>query len=507
MVIWNLTSENEAQPTVYDLLGFADIKCYKGARKTGSGESTRPGADLKEKIRVVTSHKRAIAILKDLWGNPTPNNDPFTDNAKPQGEWLREELHLYLALEDPELTFETSMKAFDGTGVQLMCDRQRIHKEATTIQTYKGTRRVLKDCSKPCVLADSDPDDWDCPLGCKPAGILHFYLRECLDNDAMIHAQFETKAFGDVPQIMKKLRAIKNELGSISQSPVPCYWTRHKIPLILSRVMRGRKRPVTEVKPQNEWKGRSKEYRFTGKKGDAEFYDLDLQVDPVWMDWYRKQKLLEELRARGLNPSREVVVGLLSGDIAIDVQAITSSVVEIPALPPLSQPPVVEQSAVTTNLLVQPRSQKKVTEEQIVQLENVLMDSGWTEEAIALLLQNHNIVNPSEMTQEQWIEVCAIASSTQSAREYNDTVLAPGTVTVMPANLTPEDWTERLYPAFKKHGWVKTKADGKPDNSRLFAMLQAEYGITRIGELLVSQIPEILELITSSEVRDRWLKT
>lgn len=532
MPIWNLTTEEETEPTIYDLLGYADIKCYKGSKKTGTGENTRPGTDLKDKIRVVTSHRRAIGILKQLWGKPNGagaaiNNDPFAAEnnlpSKPQCEWHRDELQIYLALEDPDLTFETAMKAFNATGVQHVCDRRTIHKESVEITTHKGKRQVLKSCDKPCALAESDPDDWDCPLGCKPDGILHFYLRECLDNDAMIHSQFETKAWGDVPKLIKKIRAIKKEFGSITESPVPCHWTRHKIPLIISRVMRNRKRPATELKPENEWKGRSREYRYTGKKGDADFYDLDIEVDPVWQDWYRKQKLLEELRSRGLNPSQKIVVGLLSGDPTIDVQAITSSVIEIPALPPavaLEVPLVeegeenVEEEATVppefgakgaVSVMPKPISKRLVREEQILQLEDALINKGWTEEAIALLLTEHKISEPQEMTQEQWVVLCDIASSAQSAREYNDAALAPGTVTVMPAYVTQKDFQEQIYPVFKEHGWVKISPQGKPDNRAIVDMLLTEYEIKGMGELLVTQIPEILELAAMPEVRDRWL--
>lgn len=506
MTIWNLTEQEEAtEPTVYDLLGRADIKCYKGERKTGTGENTRPGKDLKQNIRVVTSHKRVVPIFDELYPRKSQgSNDPFNDNEKPQGDWLLEEINLYLALDDVDLTFETAMKPFDGTGVQLVCDRRRIYKEAQIIQTHKGQRRVLKNCDRPCALFDHDDDDWDCPLGCKPTGVLHFYFRECLDADIMVHSIFETKAFGDVPHIVKRLRNIKKELGSLTQSPYPCPWTRHKIPFILSRVAVNRKRPATELKPENQWKKLGKkEYIFTGKKGDAEFYDLDLQVDPVWMDWFNKRQMLEEMLLRGLAPSKDVEAGLLAGDVTIDVRAIASSAIELPALPPaISEVVQEEPEPVTTFASTVPKSQRKATDDQITQLEQALIHNNWSEDAIRLLLEDFQLQeNPSEMNQEQWMQICAIASNPQSAREYNDAALAPQ----MPNNITKEDWLQKIEPLFRESGWFPVR-EGKEDKTAVIAMLQSEYGISRMGELLVTQIPEVLELARDAVVRDRWVK-
>lgn len=523
MPIWNLTTEDEEkEPTVYDLLGYPDVRCYKGDRKTGAGENTRPGKDLKDKIRVVTGHRQVGAILTDCY-NVKPvaavNADPFaeTSAASPQGDWQLEQLNIYLALDDADLTFETAMKPFDGSGASLVCDRRRISKEAVTIQTHKGQRRVMKNCDKPCALAESDPDDWDCPLGCKPSGILHFYVRECFDLDVMVHAQFETKAKGDVPNLMKRLRAIKKEFGSLTRSPYPCYWTRHRIPLVLSRVSRKRSRPDVATKMANG----KKKYEFTGKKATGEFYDLDLQVDPVWADWHRKQKLLEEMLARGLTPGKNVVAGLMTGDSAIDVKAIAASIVQHdiqPNIQPNIQPdfepapeifsdPEEVQPAVDAVWVKEPDPRSIVTEDMIVQLEDILISNSWSEDAIARLLTQHNLQdNPRQMTKEQWLELSQIAANPQAAREYNDEALAPGTVTVMPDFLTPEIWGAQVHPVFKQHGWVLTKPDGKADNSRIFAMLQNEYGITKASELLVSQISEILELAASDAVRDRWVK-
>lgn len=505
MPIWNLTETEEREPTVYDILGYPDIKCYKGDRKTGSGDSTRPGKDLKEKIRVVTAHRRVTNILTDCYGSPVAiGNDPFEENSKkPSGDWHVDELNVYLALDDIDLTFETSMKAFDRSGTLLMCDRRTILKEAQTIQTYKGQRRVMKTCNKPCALADSDENDWDCPLGCKPAGILHFYIRECLDLDVMVHAQFETKAFGDVPNIMKRLRAIKQELGSLTQSPYPCYWTRHKIPLVISRVARKRSRPDVATKTENG----KKRYEFTGKKADGEFYDLDIQVDPVWMDWYRKQRLLEELLQRGLNPTADVVAGLMTGDATIDVKAIATSV--SPALPQslaTEDSPQVVQTAVapdsTSGLVGQSQSQRAVTDDMLRQLENALIQNNWTEEAISTLLAQFDLENdPRSMTKEQWVEICALASNIDCAKEYNKAALMP-----LPTRITSDDWTGKIEPTFRQHGWFPIRGDGKEDKRAVVALLQSEYAISRMGELLTSQVAEVLELAAAVDVRDRWLE-
>ena len=487
MPISGLTDINEDSNPVFEMLGVADIKCYKGARKTGTGDSTLPGSDLKSKIRVTTSHRGAIAVLKDCYGEPNG-----------QGDFIVDELRLYLALDDPDLAFETQMKAFDGSGTLIMCDRNTIYKEADTITTHKGKRRVLRSCDKPCPLQGTD--EWDCPNECKPDGILHFYIRELLDSDWMIHCQFETKAYGDVSNLIKQIRGIQRELGSLTQSPYPCYWTRHKIPLILSRVERSRKRPATTLKPEAQWKRPGKkEYEYTGKKGDAKFWDLDLQIDPVWMDWYRKRQLAEELIQRGIEPTREVIVGLMTGDVTVDVKAIAASAMKVPALPPVGAVMTDEgtMSAPTSFIPTSPK-ERLITQQMLVQLEATFEESGWTEEAIAKLLEHYKILDLAEITQEQRLELATIASNSQAARYWNDQALAPKTDVEVVETITEEDWVNIIYPAFVANQWTSNK-------QAIMSMLHDEYGISRVGQLLKSQIEEVVELARSEKVRSRWM--
>jgi hypothetical protein len=416
MPIWDLTSEDqEAKDLVTEILGFPDIRCYKGDRKTGSGDNTRPGADLKQFIRISTTSGSAIAILNDVYNSRRPN-----------GDYIVEEIRLYIAMDEVDLTFEAQMKAFDATGVQLVCDRRRISKRAKEINTYKGKRRVLVDCDEPCPLADS-PNDWDCPNKCKPDGILHFYIREVLDSGLMTHAQFEIKSYQDVKQLTNQLRRIKKQLGSLTQSPYPCFWTRHKIPFILSRISRTRKRPATELKPQIQGSSSNKkEYVTTGKKSDAEFWDLDIQVDPAWMEWYERQKMVQELRVRGLSPRKEVVAGLMAGK-SIDIEAIAASIIEVPALSPVPEPAPepearssgVEEIQVTTIFTPTSKEDQFLSPQQVDLIDELFAQQGWGIESISLMLYREaGVLNLESVTNKDYVKIHEIASSLEKAQYW-----------------------------------------------------------------------------------------
>jgi hypothetical protein len=309
----------------------------------------------------------------------------------------------------------------------------------------------------------------------------------------MVHCQFEMKAYGDVPNIIKQVRAIKKEFGSLTQSPYPCYWTRHKIPLVLSRVQRSRNRPATKLKPEDQWKKPGKkEYEFTGKKGLAEFWDLDLQVDPVWMDWYRKRQLAEELISRGINPTKEVIVGLMTGDETIDVRAIASSItVEAKALPPVVSEVVPE----SVTLIPTARKDRGATAAMLEQLENAFEENGWTENAIAHLLQHYQIADLEQISQEQRLELMMIASNQDAARQWNNQAHEP-VVEVVIETISRADWDDIIYPEFAKHQW---------SNAAIMSLLQQKYGISRVGEILKSQITEMTEVAGNEEVRSQYI--
>jgi hypothetical protein len=289
------------------------------------------------------------------------------------------------------------------------------------------------------------------------------------------------------------VRCIQEELGSLTQSPYPCYWTRHKIPLILSRVQRSRNRPTTAEKPKDQWKKPGKkEYEYTGKKSPSKFWDLDLQVDPVWMDWYRKQQMAEELIRRGINPTKEVIVGLMTGDVTVDIKTIASSItVEAKALPPVVSEVVPE----SVTLIPTARKDRGATAAMLEQLENAFDENGWTENAIAHLLQHYQITDLEQISQEQRLELMMIASNQDAARQWNNQAHEP-VVEVVIETITRDDW-DGIYAKFLKHGWNS--------NAAIFAALQEKYGISGVGEILKSNVGEILELAKDEKVRSRFI--
>jgi hypothetical protein len=303
------------------------------------------------------------------------------------------------------------------------------------------------------------------------------------------------KAYGDVSNIIKQIRQIQRELGSITQSPYPCYWTRHKIPLVLTRIERLRKRPTAALKPENQWKrAGKKEYEFTGKKSESKFWDLDLQIDPIWMDWYRKQQLAQELISRGLNPTREVIVGLMTGDITVDAKAIASSTVQTQVLLPVaSEVPNIEEA--TPTLIPTAPKDRPANQQMIMQLEDTFNQNGWTDDAIAKLLEHYKISSLTQLTQEQQLELILIAGNPEAARQWNDQAFTID-AEVEIKTITASDWENVIYPVFQQNKW-NAKA--------IMAMFYEEYGITRAGELLKSQIDEVIELAKNSNVRSRWM--
>lgn len=302
------------QPKEFNPLGRIEVSVFKGARK---GEK-KAGADLNHLLRISTTNEVARTILK-AYGEPDRNGDILTPA-----------IALYLPFDEVERTFKTSMKAHTTSGLELVCDRHTISKKCIPQKDAKGNIwRPLVDVEEPCPMRDKGFVG-DCPKGCVKEGQLDFYIRELLDHDLMWAGRITVHGFADITYLSTKLEEIKQILGSLTTSPFPAHQYRHKIPFILSRVQVPIKRPlVDEVKVEGSYK---KEYIRTGKKTNGTTWALSLQVDPHWMQLYRRWQFLEEMAHRQLPVSSNAVVGLLTGDVTvIDAEIVQATKPDLPS--------------------------------------------------------------------------------------------------------------------------------------------------------------------------------
>ncbi|MBN3948386.1 MAG: hypothetical protein HWQ38_18805 [Nostoc sp. NMS7] len=310
MAIAGLTNKDQT----FNSLGRVEVKVFKGTRKqigtTREGKEYEGyGNDLGSKLRITSDNRLIRTILNSSYGPPDAN-----------GDFLTEELRVYFPFDEVERTFATSMSAYKGSGLEIQCDRTNILKKCVMLQDSKGQYRQIVDCNAPCPM-QGKPLSMKCDRGCNAEGQLFFYVKELLDKDLMIAGRIALHSLEDVSYVDAKLREFKEMLGTITNSPFPCWWYRHKVPFILSRTQVKIKTPVVENKMR------------TGKRADKVVWAIALQVDPEYMELRRAWMELEERSRRQLPVSQSVVKGLLRGDTSVieDIDAIDVEVVEVPA--------------------------------------------------------------------------------------------------------------------------------------------------------------------------------
>jgi hypothetical protein len=295
----------------FNPLGRIEVTAFKGTRKkkgiTKDGrEYEGYGEDLNSRIRLTTDNKVVSNILSQNYGKPDGN-----------GDFLTESLRIYLPFDEVERTFATSMSAYKGSGLEVMCDRTNILKKCVMLEDKKGQYRSLIDVQDtPCPMAGKSLS-MKCQHGCTAQGQLFFYVKELLDSDLMIAGKLTLHSYEDVAYIDTKLREFEEVLGTITNSDFPCSQYRHKIPFILSRTQVKIKAPIIEGGLR------------TGKKGDRVIWAMSLTVDPQYMKLRRAWMEMQERVNRQLPVSQSVVKGLLRGDTSVmDYIDVESEVVE-----------------------------------------------------------------------------------------------------------------------------------------------------------------------------------
>jgi hypothetical protein len=454
------------RPKEFSTVGRIDISVFKGRRKT----ATRAGTDLETHLRIATTNPTAAKILREYYGEPDGN-----------GDFLTETINVYLGFDDVNKTFWTGMRKFSASGLELECDRHTIYKRCIPYTDDKGNRwRPVVDVQEVCPMRDKGFSG-DCPNECVKEGRLTFFIKEILDQDLMLPVKLTVHGYTDITHIDERLPSLFDELGSLTTSPFPSILTRNKIPFVLSRVKVRNKRPGMKENGQDA-RGK-KLYKRTGTKSDDWTWAIDIQCDPYWMELRRKWQLVQELRSYGRQLPGQTIASLLNGDAStvIDVEATT--VAEPLALPTHSS--TVEIESVSSELLSAPASDRYLNNPQLDLLENLFEQNEWDEESVSAMLQREfEVAELNELKADDYEKVYAIASS--------------------PQRITVECWTQEIEPVFRQNGWFLLQ-DGKEKMMAAFLMLQSEYGITRLGEIYTSQIPEVLEFAANHEVRDRWL--
>jgi hypothetical protein len=289
MAIIGLTDQRKG----FDSLGRIEISVFKGGRKS----ERSAGADLKNLLRITTTNKVVPHILKQY--SPPDSN----------GDYFAEALNIYLPYDEVDRTFNCSMKLHSASGLEIVCDRHTISKRCTPETDAKGNVwRPLVDVEEPCPMRDKGFAG-ECPNKCVKEGQFVFYIRELLDRDLMLPARLTVHGFEDLTYLTTKLAEYAAMFGSLTRSPFPAHQYRHKIPFILSRTEVAIKRPIVQKS--------GSDYLRTGKKTSGTTHALTLQIDPIWMDLYRRWQLIEEMKFRQLPISQSAVLGLLRGDTSV----------------------------------------------------------------------------------------------------------------------------------------------------------------------------------------------
>lgn len=315
MPIAGLTDKQES----FSALGRLGYGVFKGTRKVkgkkrnAQGEEYEYegyGEDLQTRLRITVNNPALSPILRQHYGQPDES-----------GDFLTQQVRIYLPFDEVERTFSTAMRGYRASGIEVVCDRRRISQQMQMVEDNFGKHRKLAPCDKPCPMA-GQPLSMKCEYQCVAEGQLFFYIKEVLDANCMVAGRITLHSYEDIEYIDTTLRQYKEALGSITNSPFPIPQFRHKIPFILSRVRVPIKRPVMEKKKR------------TGKSSDSFTWAVDLQIDPTYMHLHAAWQEVQERVKWQLPVSKITVAGLLRGDTSA-MQVIDAEVVDIPASRPL----------------------------------------------------------------------------------------------------------------------------------------------------------------------------
>ena len=439
------------------IVGRIEVKVFKGARKGTIERNNKvipvAGKSLDQFYRIVTDNQHARRILKAAYGNPDQNGDFITDT-----------IHVYFPFDEPERTFNTSMKGYSASKLLRICDREFITMESGTVTDAKGNvHNVQSQCQKPCPVAGKQFSE-KCPLGCSQQGEFLFYIKEMFDADMMVPAQMTVHSFADITYISDRLDQFAMQLGSITDSPFPSFKTRHKIPFILTKSKIKSKRPVM----QNG--------KRTGKNAEKDDWVVAFDPDSEWMNLRRNWQYSEQLKNMQISLPAQVAVKLLRGDNITEAELLGNIDSHSNSNPHL----LLEaegSSGEHLRPIALPQSET-ITKEQWKDIENLFIQEGWSKSAIKnAVFSFFNIERVGEIPQGEVKQLTTIAQDPAQKKYWG----VDG---------------DKVLSAFYEAGWSE---------EAYTVLLQEQFGITDdLSEENVATLHTLINIAQDNEQRLEW---
>lgn len=317
---------------------------HKGERKPPTGYGF--GKDLNNLFRLELKDPLLKGILEEMGIKKMgSSSDPL--------DFVTDSLTVFLASENIEEAFVTSMQLWDATGLVQECDREKIyHKRVLYADQYNQERSRMEPCNAPCPMDKPGVGvQIPCVKGCQKSGTLLFHIPQFIDNGCNKPCKLHVQSYEDFNSILNDLEKIQEEFGSIFKSPgdFPC--ARGVIPLVLKRVKVGVKKPTFEAKkdpkgnPLRDGKGKTiyemvtiagrEVPKRTSKKADGVMWAVTIEVDPTWVKNYYRWEEIKKVKSLGYAPNPKLLKGLDVIDVP-SVEVIDPTILpaaEVPVLP------------------------------------------------------------------------------------------------------------------------------------------------------------------------------
>lgn len=322
------------------------FRVFKGMRQTGKGESTRPGADLKDRFRIETKDRRLREIITLYYRDVEVTSD---------GDFLLPSINVFLWGDKLEHTFTSFMAVHSTSGRELLCDRETIT-ERTVIHTDKeGNKwRRKKQVKEKCPLAETP--GWDCPNKCQKHGRLIVGLAEACSEPEFYDSfgVLSVHGFSDLEEIPIQLAHWAQVITGnpdrecAASSPYTYSPTQGHIPYIMTRMPKDIKVPILEEASP----GSRKKVR-TGKKRDKETYSVLIYPEPNFVRAIHLWRQREQIEAAGLRLTPQSEMNLIYGSTE-PLQIVEGEVVDVESSPVAEVPAPVEAKEEVAIAIVDP---------------------------------------------------------------------------------------------------------------------------------------------------------
>ena len=445
---------------IYDLddprtLESTDPSCqilvWKGDPITGWGSSTRPGADLKDKLRLEIGDKnlrdhlirvyrrrgdfieeKTVTVIEEntseeikglaeidqkIRGNQQQKDNSPKKRKKREKTFLYvDRLNIYLAYEHWQKSFYTEMRRQQGRQIVWRCNRRQIFKESERYQDHFGGIRFRElPCNMPCQADPNNPNE-DCRAGCKRYGDLFFYLWEFDDFNSFPLCRLRTKAYCDVSTIPRALKTIYETYGSVRTFSEDMGQFKMNIPFTLSRTEVPIDRPITQ---KQTIQGKTVWVR-TGKKTEDSAWGLSLAIKPEWTEMVNARKEMKLVRSIGGTPSRRILTSAYSDAIDVEYRPVYSLP---PSTPPDTSTPVcfadIVAAASNDDFYLEEQDDWQPSETDLDELRTAFARNKWRRAEILQLLKKHG-KEPKDMSYLSREEFEIILDTANNKHVLND---------------------------------------------------------------------------------------